>query len=102
MTLIVTALTNTTFLKSYFLTIFSVQTLALLQEAKNGSFSEALVNNIPAQVLGFLGVIAGLIWIFRMGDDAWTNHLLNKSKAKMQDEKVEQEEIQTDLKRKKL
>ncbi len=97
---ILTTLTSTSFLKSYFLAILGVNTVAVIDQAVEKGFYEALVNNIPAQILTILGIIAGVIWILRLADNAWHNHLLNKSKSKIEDEKAEQEEIETDKKRK--
>ena len=104
LTTLITTISNTSFLKAYFFSIFSLQGISLLQEVSTGgaSFTEALLNNTPAQVFSVLGVVAGLIWIFRMGDNAWANHIQNRAKSKTATEKAEQVEIDTDIKRKTL
>lgn len=101
-TLIMTYITNTTYLKYVFLSAFGVNFLAVIDATEQTpmNFYEALVSNTPAQVLTVLGIVAGIIWVLKLADNAWTNHKLNVYKTIIEKEKAEQEEIDTDIKRK--
>jgi|SRR6056300_1332308 len=99
---LITTLTSTSFLKNIFLGVFGFHTFLVIEQSADGGIYEAVVNNIPVQVLTVLGILAGIIWVARRADDAWTNHKLNVTKAKIQQEKAEQEEIETDKRKQEL
>jgi hypothetical protein len=82
--------------------MFGINFVAVLEQASDIGIYEALLNNTPAQVLSVLGIIAGIIYVLRLADNAWANHKKNVSIHKMDIEKVEQEEIETEKRRKEL
>lgn len=97
-------LSNTTFGKWIYGTVFGVSTISLFQDAQinNTSFFEMLLKNIPAQIVYVLGIIYGISLVLGRLSDAWTKHQLNKLKIKKEEEHLEQQEISTEKQRKEL
>lgn len=98
----ITTLTSTVIFKNSFLMIYLINIFGFIPQVREEGFYDALVSNIPVQVLSALGIVAGMIWIARLGDNAWTNHKLNQSKAKIEFEKAQQAAIETLAQNKKL
>jgi hypothetical protein len=95
-------LTNTSFAKWIYGTVFGVSTYGLIQESQihNTSFFEMLLQNVPAQIIYVLGIVYGVSLVLGKLSDSWTKHLLNKLKVKQEIQHLEQEEITTDKQRK--
>jgi len=100
--MITSAVVGTGLFKNTFLLIYSVNLIGFIPQVENEGFYEALVSNIPVQVLSALGIVAGIIWVSKLADNAWTNHKLNKSISKIKYEKAKQEQIETDILKQKL
>ena len=101
---IIIFLSNTTFGKWIYGTVFGASTISLIQESQinNTSFFESLLKNIPAQIVYVLGIIYGISLVLGKLSDAWTKHQLNCLKIKQEEEHLEQKEISTEKQRKEL
>lgn len=113
MKLLIAFLTNTTVGKSI---LTATGLLGFLQVTgdvfkNNTSFLEAILNSVPATITTLLGSIWGVVLVgksvwnaFIDGRTKWdqfqTNKALNGIKVKTETEHLEQEEIQTESKRK--
>ena len=101
---IILLLSNTTFGKWVYGTVFGASTVSLIQESRmnNTSFYNELLENIPAQIVYVLGIIYGISLVLGKLSDAWTKHQLNRLKVKQEREHLEQEEMTTEKQRKDL
>ena len=104
MSTVITALTSTTIGKWIYGIVFSFSTVSLLQESTitNSSFFEALLSNVPAQVIYVLGIIYGVAIVLSKLSDFWKRHKINMLSIKQEQEHLEQEEIETEKQRKDL
>lgn len=104
MKLLLMILSNTTFGKWVYGTVFGASTISLIQEStiNNTSFFEALLSNIPAQFIYVLGIIYGASLVLGKLSDSWTKHKLNILKVKQEKELLERSEISTEKQRKEL
>jgi hypothetical protein len=82
---------------------FSISSLAIVeQNFTQGDFFTNILNQIPSMIAVILGVSYGVIIVFGRASKEWKQHKLNIQEVKKGEEKVEQEEIITNQKRKEL
>lgn len=91
-TMITTALTGTIMYKNIFLGVYFINILGFMEQVGEQGFYDALVKNTPVQVLTALGILAGLVWILRRADNAWTNHIINIEKTKQEQIKTKNQQ----------
>lgn len=104
-------LSNSSFIKLLYGSVFTVSTVSLVQTAQinDQSFFEALSNSIPTQVMSVLGILSGIIFVLGYASKVWKQHKMNltdisvhEMKMKEALEHLEREEILTEKEKESL
>ena len=82
--------------------LFSTFQVLLKSIVNETSFFNELLKNVPAQILYVLGIIYGISIVLSKLSDLWKRNELNKITIKKEQERLEQEEITTEIHRKEI
>ena len=66
------------------------------------TFLNNILSSIPSKVAGYLGIVYGLVVVFKKVSSAWKSHETNRYDVKMARENFKQKEIETQRKRREL
>ena len=110
MTSLIALITKSTLLKWVFGYSFYLSSFALIeQQFTNKDFFNDILNAVPSKFAVALGIIYGSVILLSKISNAWKEHQINKTevsihkvKVKEAEELLEQQELNTDEKRKNL
>ena len=77
---------------------FNLYTVYLNATSSSETYIDSFLENTPAKVLTFIGILIAFVRFLVTLSDAWTKIQINKEKVKREREISEQEGINTDIK----